>query len=150
MTEGELTKLLNEAFEKAGLLRYVLRDRSQLFEDPEDPRGFFVEIVLSDGSMLDKAKRLIELIHSDMEARGSHLDSILRAVWSVKKVEKVGVSRGNSGGIKSAVDFSAVLESGARQADVVVEVSMPALRKLRENVASEGQVLEAVGDFLRL
>ncbi len=149
MTESELTKSLKEAFEEAGLSRYVLRDRSQLFEDPDDPRGFFVEIVLSDGSKLDKAKKLIELIRRDMEAHGSHLDSIVRAIWSVKKVEYVGPSRGESGGIRSADDFSGILESGERTVEVTVEVTGPALGRLKEKLGDD-HVREAVADFIRL
>jgi len=122
MTESELTELLNEAFEGAGLSRYVVSDRSQLFEDPDDPGGFFVEIVLNDGSKLHKANGLIESIRRRLEAQGSHLDSILRAIWSVRKVEYVGPSRGKSRGIKPSVDFGAILTSGAREADAVVEV----------------------------
>src|SRR2546425_8936532 len=102
MTERELTKSLTEAFKSAGLSRYVVRDQSQLFEVPE---GLFVEIVLSDGSKLEQAESLIASIRRDVEAEGSHLIAILRAIWSVKKVEKVGVSTGKSGGINSAVDF---------------------------------------------
>ncbi len=147
MTEAELRKSLSEVFKSAGLSRYVVRDKSQLFEVPE---GFFVETVLSDGSRLDETESLIASIRRDVEAQGSQLISILRAIWSVKEVHKVGASRGKSGGIKSAVDFAAALESGARETEVVVEVTMPALEGLRENLGSDGQVLDAVRDFLRL
>jgi hypothetical protein len=147
MTEHELNKLLNDRFKSAGLSRYVIRDKSQLLEFPD---GFFVEVVLSDASKLGEAERLIASIRAEVEAQQSHLTSILRAVWSVKKVEKVGPSRGKSGGIKSSVDFEAILRSGLRETGVVVEVGGHALRKLRERVGGDDQVLEAVADFLRL
>jgi len=160
MTERELGRILSEAFRSAGLSRYVVRDQSQLFEIPE---GFFVETVLSDGSKLEEAENLIASIRCEVEAQGSHLipilraiwtvkkvEPILRAIWTVKKVEKVGVSRGKSGGIKSAIDFRAVLESGSREADVIVEVTSPALQDLRKKVGSDDQILETVKDFLRL
>ena len=147
MTERELGRILSEAFRSVGLSRYVVRDQSQLFEIPE---GFFVETVLSDGSKLEEAENLIASIRCEVGAQGSHLIPILRAIWTVKKVEKVGVSRGKSGGIKSAIDFRAVLESGSREADVIVEVTSPALQDLRKKVGSDDQILETVKDFLRL
>jgi hypothetical protein len=147
MTEGELNKSLTEAFKSAGLSRYVVRDKSQLFEVPE---GFFVEIVLSDGSKLDEAENLIASIRAGVEAQGAHLISILRAVWSVKRIEKIGPSRRKSGGIKASVDFGATLESRRRETEVVVEVGGHALKELRERLGTDDKVLDAVADFLRL
>ena len=68
----------------------------------------------------------------------------------MKKVEKVGPSRGKSGGIKTSVDFRAVLESGRRETEVVVEVGGHALKELRERLGSDDELPEAVADFLRL
>ena len=147
MTEHELTKALADHFKSAGLSRYVVRDKRQLFEVPE---GFFVEIVLSDGSKLDEAENLIASARAQVEAQGSHLISILRAIWSVKKIERHGPSRGKSGGIKTSVDFGAILESGRRETEVVVEVGRHALKELRERLGSDDQARETVADFLRL
>ena len=147
MTEHELNKSLSEAFKSAGLSRYLVREQCQLFEVPE---GFFVETVLSDGSKLDEAENLIASIRAEAEAGGTHLICILRAIWSVKKVEKVGPSRGKSGGIKSSVDFGAILESGRRETEVAVEVGGHALKDLRETLGSDDELLKAVADFLRL
>lgn len=147
MTEHELAKLIAEKFKAAGLLQYLIREKEQLFEVPE---GFFVEIVLSDGSKLDEAENLTASVRAEVEAQGSHLISILRAIWSVKKIERDGPSRDKSGGIKSSVDFRAVLESGMRETEVAVEVGRSALKELRERLGSDDKVLEAVADFLRL
>jgi hypothetical protein len=147
MTEHELSKGLADKFKSTGLSRYVVRDKSQLFEVPE---GFFVEIVLSDGSKLPEAENLIASIRAEVEAQGTQLISILRAIWSVKRVEKIGPSRGNSGGIKASVDFRATLESGSRATEVGVEVGGRALKELRQRLGSDDQVPEAVADFLRL
>jgi hypothetical protein len=147
MTEHELNKSLSEAFKSAALSRYLVREQTQLFEVPE---GFFVEIVLSDGSKLDEAENLIASIRAEVEAQGTHLICILRAIWAVKKIEEIGPSRGKSGGIKASVDFRAILQSGRRETEVVVEVSGHALKELRERLGSDDQVPEAVADFLRL
>ena len=147
MTEHELNKSLSEAFKSAGLSRYLVREQCQLHEVPE---GFFVEIVLSDGSKLDEAENVIASIRAEAEAQGRRLICILRAIWSVKRVEKVGPSRGKSGGIKTSMDFRALLESGRRETEVVVEVGGHALRELRERLGSDDELLEVAADFLRL
>jgi hypothetical protein len=147
MTEHELNKSLSEAFKSAGLSRYLVREQCQLHEVPE---GFFVEIVLTDGSKLDEAENLITSIRAEAEAQGRHLICILRAIWSVKRVEKVGPSLGKSGGIKTSVNFRTILESGRRETAVEVEVGAHALKELRERLGSDDELLEAVADFLRL
>ncbi len=146
MNEHELKRSLSEAFRSAGLSRYVIREQGQLFEVPE---GFFVETVLSDGSKLDNAEKVIALARRDVEAQGAQLISVLRAIWSVKKVEGIGPSRDKSGGIKSAYDFRAILESGECATEVTVEVTWPALKELKQSVGDD-HVMEAVRDFLRL
>lgn len=147
MTERELDKALAERVKSAGLSRYVVRDKSQAFEVPE---GLFLEVVLSDGSKLEEAANLIASIRNEVEAQGSQLISVLRAVWSVKRIERGGPSRGKSGGIRTSVDFVATLESGSRETEVVVEVGGFAFQKLRERLVNDSHVLDAVADFLRL
>jgi hypothetical protein len=147
MTERELNKSLSEGLKSAGLSRYLVREQCQLSEVPE---GFFVETVLSDGSKLEEAENVIASIRAEVEAQGTHLICILRAIWSVKEVEKLGPSWGKSGGLKSSKDFRAVLESGRREAEVVVEVTVDALKELQEKLGSDDQMLEAVAEFLRL
>ena len=147
MTEHELNKSLSEAFRSAGLSRYLVREQCQVSEVPE---GFFVETVLSDGSKLDEAENVIASVRAEAEGQGTQLICILRAIWRVKRVEKVGPSRGKSGGIKTSVDFRATLESGRRETEVVVEVGGHALKELRERLGSDDELPEAVADFLRL
>lgn len=147
MTEHELKKVLADELKSAGLARYIVRDKSQVLEVPE---GFFVEIVLNDGSKLGDAENLIGSIRAKVQAHGVQLISVLRAIWSVKNVKSNGPSRGKSGGIKSSEDFRATLVSGSRETVVVVEVGRSALKELRERLESDEKVLEAVADFLRL
>jgi hypothetical protein len=144
MTESELNKSLSERLKSAGLAPYLVREKSQILEFPD---GFFAEIVLSDASKLEEANAVVASIRAGVERQGSHLTSIVRAIWSVKQVEGVGPARGASGGIKSAVDFRAVLESGRREAEVTVQVGRDALRELRQRLGSD---TGAVADFLRL
>jgi hypothetical protein len=145
MTERELSKSLSERLKSAGLTPYLVREKSQLLEFPD---GFFAEIVLSDASRLEEASAVIASIRAEVEHQSAHLTPIVRAIWSVKQVENVGPARGASGGIKSSVDFKAVLESGRRETQVTVEVGGHALRELRQKLGND--VREAVADFLRL
>ncbi|HUY80315.1 MAG TPA: hypothetical protein VMU92_01160 [Acidobacteriaceae bacterium] len=147
MTEHELKKALADELKSAGLAPYIVRDKSQVLEVSE---GFFVEMVLNDGSKLGDAENLIGSIRAKMQSHGVQIISVLRAVWSVKEVERIGPSRGKSGGIKTSVDFRAILESGRRETEVVIEVGDLALKELRERLGSDDKVLDAVEDFLRL
>ena len=145
MTTRELAKLIIDNLGAADLLPYVVREKQQLHETPE---GFLVEIVLRDGSKLEEAENVVEKVRHEVESRGEHLISIVRALWSVKKVEEVGPARDSSGGIKCAVDFNAILQSGKREVVVTVEVTEPALQELRRRVGGDGHFLKKVKDFL--
>jgi hypothetical protein len=145
MTARELAKLIVDNLGAAHLLRYVVRERQHLHETPE---GFFVEIVLRDGSKLEEAENVIAKVRHEVEGRGRHVISIVRALWSVKKVEEVGPARGSSGGLKHAIDFNAILQSGKREVVVTVEVTRPAFQELQRSVGGDGHVLEKVKDFL--
>ena len=145
MTTRELAKLIVDDFRAADLLPYVVREKQQLHETPE---GFLVEIVLRDGSKLEEAENVIGKVRREVESRGRHVISIVRALWSVKKVEQAGPARDSSGGIKCAIDFDAILQSGKREVVVTVEVTQSAFDELQGKVGGDGHVLKKVKDFL--
>jgi hypothetical protein len=147
MTERELNKSLSERLRSAGLAPYLVREKGQVLELPD---GFFAEIVLSDASKLEEASAVVAAVRAEVEHQGAHLTPIVRAIWSVKQVESVGPARGASGGAKSSVDFRAVLESGSRETEAIVEVGGHARDKLRREREKFGSDVQVVTDFLRL
>jgi hypothetical protein len=138
MRTAELETVLRDKLEQAGLVAALDEEKSQ-FLDLSD--GFFAEIVLNDGSKLAVAERIVRSVKEELEERGVRVDSIVRAVWRVKEINFIGPARALSGGLKAALEFEAMLESGARQCRVFIEVSLAALNRLREKLA----LLDKVG-----
>jgi hypothetical protein len=91
--------------------------------------------VLNDGSKLAGAERIVRTVKEQFEEKGVQVDSIVRAVWRVKEINFVGPARAVSGGLKAALEFEAILESGSRQCKVTIELTLAALNKLREKLA---------------
>jgi hypothetical protein len=145
MTTRELAKLIVDNLGAADLLPYVVREKQQLHETPE---GFLVEIVLRDGSKLEEAESVIAKVRHEVESRGGHLISIVRALWSVKKVVEVGPARDSSGGMRCATDFNAILQSGNREVVVTVQVTPSAFQELQRRVGGDSRFLRKVKDFL--
>jgi hypothetical protein len=137
MRTAELETILHDRLTAAGLVAAVNREKSQ-FLDLSD--GFFAEIVLDDGSKLAATEQIVRNVREELKEKGVRLDSIVRAVWSVKNIQFIGPARGVSGGLKAALEFEATLESGRRECSVSVEVSLAALNKLREKFALSGRV----------
>jgi hypothetical protein len=132
MRTAELETILWDKLKSAGLESVLNEEKSQ-FLDTSD--GFFAEIVLNDGSKLAAAKRIIRTVRQELKGAGVKLDSIVRAIWRVKEINLIGPARSVSGGLKSALEFEAVLESGSRECPVSVEVTLGALNTLREKLA---------------
>ncbi len=148
MTERDLAKALNEKLQSAGLLRYVVPGKQQLFAVPD---GFFIELVLKDASKLDDGENLVASVRREVERKGIHLFSIVRALWVMREIQKLDQSRGGSGGIKAATDFRVILESGLRKAEPVVEVTDAAITELERKLGSSDQILKAaVREFVKL
>jgi len=138
MRTAELETIFRDRLEQAGLAAVLNEEKSQ-FLDLSD--GFFAEIVLNDGSKLAGAERIVRSVKEELEERGVRVDSIVRAVWRVKEINFIRPARALSGGLKAALEFEAVLESGSRQCKVNTELTLAALNRLREKLA----LLEMVG-----
>jgi hypothetical protein len=155
MERAAVDKLIKENLASAGVLEVVDREKSQLLEFPED---LFVEIVLRDGSKLNDVERTIERIQSDLEGRGVRLDSIVRATWRVRDVEKHFdpswiVDSSRPGGFLSLpiLPFKVTLESGSSQTDVWVDVTPSGYDQLKQaGQADEESLKRIVRDFLTI
>jgi len=137
MRTAELETVLMDRLKSAGLVAVLNEEKSQ-FLDLSD--GFFAEIVLNDGSKLAATDQIVRNVKEELKEKGVQLDSVVRAVWSVKGIQFIGPARGVSGGLKAALEFEAILESGSRECSVSVEVSLAALNKLREKFALSERV----------
>lgn len=137
MKTAELETAFRDKFEQAGILAALNEEKSQ-FLDLSD--SFFAEIVLNDGSKLAGAERIVRSVKEQLGEKGVRVDSIVRAVWRVKEIDFVGPARAVSGGLKAALEFEAVLESGSRPCKVTIELTLAALNKLREKLALHERV----------
>lgn len=137
MRTAELATILRDRLLAAGLGTALNEEKSQ-FLDLSD--GFFAEIVLNDGSKLAVTDQIVRDVKEQLNERGVELESVVRAVWSVKNIRFIGPARGVSGGLKAALEFEAVLESGGRDCSVSVEVTLAALNKVREKFALSERV----------
>jgi hypothetical protein len=138
MRAAELETVIRDKLEQAGLSA-VLNEENSQFLDLSD--GLFAEIVLNDASKLPGAERVVRSVKEELEERGVPVDSIMvRAVWRVRGIEFIREARSVSGGLKAALEFEAILESGSRQCSVSVELTLAALNKLREKLALQEKV----------
>src|SRR5213594_2695998 len=124
MRTAELESVLRDKLRSAGLVADLDEEKSQ-FLDMWD--GFFAEIVLNDGSKLTAAEQIIRSVKEELKERGVEVDAVVRAVWKVKEIRFIGSARGVSGGLRAALEFEGVLESGSRTCGVSVEVTLAAL-----------------------
>jgi len=155
MTSTELEKLVRDELAKAGLWESVDQRKSQFLEFPD---GLFAEIVVGDGSKLENAERILQGVREALRARGVELDAIVRATWSVERIDDPVPARGLSGGIRAAWAFPVTLASGGATTQVEVDVTYTAILEIRnklvdgsEKAPDEKEVMrEVVREFLKL
>jgi len=153
LTPTEVESRLEAKLEASGLSQALRRDLCQFIDLPS---GFFVEIVLEDGSLLPQARKVIAEFRRDLEPTGLQLDDVVRATWAVSgmDVESLGPARAADGGIRSAERFRAKLVAGRGSCDVTVDVSTAAQEHLKEQLSSSSlsrdTLLLVVRDFLEL
>jgi hypothetical protein len=159
MTTVELERSIKERLKSEDLLKYVNERQEQFLEFPD---GFFVEIVLDDGSKLGEVERVVRATKEQLQKQGVQVDEIVRPLWRVANVERIGPAVSVSGGLKAALRFNATLESGDLKCGVAVDVTNAALDMIREELRHEKTagaarketadlaVIEVVREFLRL
>ena len=136
MTSLELGNLIRGRLTAAGLGQYLDEAREQYLEFPD---GFFAEVVLTDGSRLSEAQRIVKSIEEELRKQGVELDPIVRARWELVEVRKAGLAPGPANGQR----FVATLRSGSRNLGVTVD--MPGLAWARARAAFRAGGLGAFG-----
>jgi hypothetical protein len=116
---AKVESILERRLRDASLSKFVSREKSQ-FLDLQDE--LFVEVVLIDGAALDDVNQIVKETAEELRTQGITLDSVVRALWEIVNVNYVGPSRGPSGGLRAALEFRAVLRSGSRDCQVIVDV----------------------------
>jgi hypothetical protein len=153
LTPTEIESRLESKLEASGLGQALRRDLCQFIDLPS---GFFVEIVLEDGTLLPRARRVISELRRELEAADLQLDDVVRATWTVAgmDVESLGAARASDGGTRSAERFRARLVAGRGSCQVTVDVSTAAQEHLKELQGqadlSQDALKLVVRDFLEL
>lgn len=137
MTATELESIVKEGLTKAGLLAFLDPIRTQ-FLDVSD--GMFVELVLTDASKLSEFEAFFAVVRNEFPASQIEIDSIIRAVWRVKSVKYVGPARTETGGLRAARAYRAVLESGNRTCEVSVALTYAATDFLEDQLRKAGRI----------
>jgi len=137
-TLNEIRVTLESRLREAGLSEFVDRDRSQFLDLGGE---VFVELVLTDASRLEDAKRVVEAVADEMKSRGASLDSVVRALWEVVSVQHSGTSRTTDlAQYRAAEEFRITLRSGTRQCGVIMDVTWGAMELLEHKLGlKEGQ-----------
>lgn len=146
---SEIDARLKAKLKSAHLHEYIDASKSDLLEYPD---GFLAEIVLNNAGRLEEAKQVVESVRSELRKKeGVELDSIVRALWEVKAVERLpqpesaGAPPGAFG-----LPFKAVLKSGDTEQEVWVALTPSAYDELRRARRGDDESLRtAVRDFLR-
>ncbi len=152
MTEADLQQCVKDSLRAAGLLQYLDEDESQFLEFPD---GWFAEIVIKDGSKLPEVETILRRLKADLQRKQAiELDEIVRPVWGVAKIERIGPSV-SFPGLEPAVRFAVTLRSGGLSCAVVVDVTEAALGMMRERVSQtkapqDAALEEVVGEFVKL
>ncbi len=138
MTESELEKLVLDRLHQAGIANVVDRDVSQFLWVGAT---FFAEIVLIDGSKQPEAERVLKEVVEDLQRKGTVLDLVVRARWQVVDIRYIDVARTAEGGLRMALDFRAKLQSGPKEIEVRVDVTIAALTVLRQKLGKDDFIM---------
>jgi hypothetical protein len=146
--------MLLERLREAHLESVLLPGKSQCL-DMED--SVWLEMVLTDGSELERVEGIVAELKEIFRARGTRVDAIIRAVWDVVEVKSHGPAYGKDGSPRASEEFYATLKSGNRVHSVVVEFTHGATFAVRQRLdgqaatgkADEKQVRDAVVELVR-
>lgn len=130
-TPTEIDELLDRRLREAGLMKFVNRDRSQFLDLQSE---LFVELVLNDGTVIPDVEKIVRRTADELRSQDIRLDSVVRALWDIVRVEFVGPSRTPDGGLRAASKFQAVLRAGTRECVVSVDVFLSATELLRSKL----------------
>jgi hypothetical protein len=151
MTVADLEHSVRGSLRQAGLLQYLDEEETQFLEFPD---GWFAELVVKDGSKVREVESVVQRFKADLRREQAvELDEIVRPVWRLAKIERVGPSV-SFPELEPAVRFAAGLQSGSLSCNVTVDVTEAALGVIRERVKRTGApedaaLLEVVGEFVK-
>jgi hypothetical protein len=135
-TPTEIEELLDQRLQEADLMKFVNRDRSQFLDLQSE---LFVELVLNDGNVIPDVEKIVRRTADELRSQDTRLDSVVRALWEIVRVEFVGSSLTPDGGFRAASNFRAVLRSGTRECVVSVDVFLSATELLRSKLGFNGE-----------
>jgi hypothetical protein len=146
----ELEQRIRESLGAAGLLQALDEYKSQFLEFPD---GFFVELVLKDGSKQLEVERIAREFRESLGKQGVELDVLVRSDWTIQEIEGPKPAVSVSGGLRAAWAYSATLASGNRTTDVEVDVTQLAIleikRKANEDIAHPVDETVAVKELVK-
>ncbi len=133
MTTTDLQRLVEQELAGAQLLAYVDRSQQQVLELPNE---LFVEIVLTDGSRVPEARRILDGIAAEASRAGVKVDGLVRGVWAVDgEAELAGPERTVAGEVTTGVaEYVVPVRSGSVRRNVRVQVTISALNELRQRL----------------
>lgn len=152
MTVVDLERSVRAQLQEAGLLQYLDEDQTQFLEFPD---GWFAEIAVKDGSKLREVESIVQRYKERLRRNDAgDLDQIVRPVWTIAKIDRVGPSV-SLPGLEPATRFDVTLRSGSLSCDVIVDFTDGAIeltrKRLRETKAPESTALEElVREFMNL
>jgi hypothetical protein len=158
MTATEVEKLVRDALTTAGMWQFVDEYASQYLDFPA---GLFAEIVLTDGSKLVDAERVVQEVKTSLQKQGIELDVVVRSLWELKEIsdpadwteKEIIDPRAPAGAAWPFVRARAVpivLISGGATWKVEVDVLLSAIDDIKRRIAGKGlDEAEAVKNVVR-
>jgi hypothetical protein len=144
MNQDSLNQLIIRGLEAKGLSGYLVRDKSQLLEFPDE---YFAEIVLNDAGKIDEAQGVLAKIVPELDAKHQKLDFMVRALWRVVNVEPRYRQEELPHQLKQrlfSLPFIATLKSGSKEWRVGVEITPDAYEDLERAGKCDDQTLRAI------
>jgi len=138
---SDLEAHFRQRLQDSGLLPFF-DEHSQFLEFPS---GFFVDVVVKDGTKLPEFRRVVDQIRAEAPGR---LDAIVRAIWEVEKVGDPEPAHAADGGLRAAERYPVELRSGAAHQQAWVEVTLLAKLSFRDHGIKGEEIRNIVGEFV--
>jgi len=126
--------MLFERLREAHLEEVLCPEKWQCL-DMED--SVWLEVVLSDGAELERVEANVAEVKDAFRARGTRVDTIVRAMWDVVDVQSHGPAYGKDGAPRAAEEFYVTLQSGERAETVAIAITLAATAAIRARLDAE-------------
>src|SRR5271157_472593 len=138
---GDMETRFRQKLQDSGLFLFF-DEHSQFLEFPS---GFFVDLVVKDGTKLPEFRRLVDQIRAEAPER---LDAIIRAIWEVEKIGDPEPAYAADGGLRAAERYPVELKSGAAHQHAWVEVTLLAKLSFRDHGIKGEEIRNIVDEFV--